>query len=103
MAKQSTSERIRKLLEQGYPVKIISKKLKCSPALVYQVRAYDKKKEKKWVMVETATSKEPIGIPKDVYEDHFGSIRVRNAVQPFDYQQPKQSLLARIKNFFLGA
>ena len=90
MAKQSTSERIRKLLEQGYPVKVISKKLKCSPALVYQVRAYDKKKEQKWVMVETTTSKEPIGIPREVYDEHFSP------------KHSKPTLWQRVKSFFGG-
>jgi hypothetical protein len=97
MSKQSKSARIRALLDQGYPVKVISKKLKCSPALVYQVRAYDKKKEKKWVMVETATSKEPIGIPKEVAELHniYGhTITVTSPSKP--------SLFQRVKNWFMG-
>ena len=91
MAKQSTSERIRKLLEQGYPVKVISKKLKCSPALVYQVRAYDKKKSKPkqdWVMMEVSTHAEPIGIPREAYEEYFA------------HKQPKPTLWQRVKSFF---
>ena len=98
MAKKSVSERIRTLLAQGYPVKVISKKLKCSPALVYQVRAYDKKKEeKKWVMVETTTSKEPIGIPKEVAELHNIYGHTIAVTSP-----PKPTLWQRVKSFFGG-
>ena len=101
---QSKSARIRKLLEQGKSVKQIAAMVKCTPALVYQVKAYDKKKsvivpgslkghQKEWVMVTTSTSKEPIGIPKDVYLDHM---------PPLDYYQPKPGLLKRIANWFFG-
>ena len=101
MAKQSVSERIRKMLAEGKSVKEISKKLKCSAGLVYQVRAYDKKKvtpkkavkPQEWVMVEASTSKEPIGIPKDVFYEHM---------QPLDHYRPQPSLFQRIKNWFMG-
>lgn len=91
---QSKSARIRKLLEQGKSVKHIAATVKCTPALVYQVKAYDKKKmEGAWMTVTTSTSKKPIGIPKDVYADHM---------PPLDYYQPKQSLWARFKSWLVA-
>ena len=104
----SKSARIRKMLEQGKSVKQIAATVQCTPQMVYQIRAADKKKvekkpvivpgslkgqQKDWVMVTTSTSKEPIGIPKDVYLDHM---------PPLDYHQPKQGIFKRIANWFFG-
>ena len=93
----SKSARIRKMLEQGKSVKQIAATVQCTPQMVYQIRAADKKKsapkQKDWVMVTTSSSKEPIGIPKDVYLDHM---------PPLDYYQPKQGIFKRIANWFFG-
>ena len=108
MAKKLTkSARIRKMLEQGKSVKQIVATLGVSAQMVYQIRSADKKKAKKpiivpgslkgtqkdWVMVETSTSKKPIGIPKDVYDDH---------VPPLDYYQPKRNVVQRFFNWLCG-
>lgn len=105
--KQSKSARIRKLLDQGKSVKHIAATVKCTPALVYQVKAYDKKKAapkkvakpQEWVMVETSTSKEPIGIPKDVYYEHM---QPNDHVPPLDYYQPKRNVVQRFFNWLCG-
>ena len=106
--KQSKSARIRKLLDQGKSVKQIVGMLGVTPQFVYTIRAQEKKKIAKevaavrndlkkkaaktdWVMMEVSTHHEPIGIPREEYEQYFTN------------NQPKPSLLARIKNFFLGA
>lgn len=102
MAKKLTkSARIRKMLEQGKSVKQIVATLGVSAQMVYQIRSADKKKAapkkaakpQEWVMVETSTSKEPIGIPKDVYADHM---------PPLDYYQPKRNVVQRFFNWLCG-
>jgi transposase-like protein len=98
MKKQmSKSARIRKMLEQGKSVKQICSAVGCTAQLVYLTRSKMKAKaraqDKEWVVVTTSTSKEPIGIPKDVYLDHM---------PPLDYYQPKPSLFQRVKNWFMG-
>ena len=93
--KQSKSARIRKLLDQGKSVKQIVGMLGVTPQFVYTIRAQEKKK---WVMVETSTSKKPIGIPKEVAQLHEVYGHTIPVTPPH-----KQSLLTRIKNFFLGA
>lgn len=118
MAKQSTSQRIREMLEQGYPVKVISKKLKCSPSLVYQVRAYDKKKStpktKQWSSGVVTTSAKPTvkGLQKRQQEAVLGvlaakpgSIRYGETVfVPKDYAtaQPKRNVVQRFFNWLCG-
>ena len=99
--KQSKSARIRKMLEQGKSVKQIAATVQCTPQMVYQIRSADKKKAtpkkavkpQEWVMVETMTSKEPIGISKDVYMDHM---------PPLDYYQPKRNVVQRFFNWLCG-
>ena len=102
MAKKLTkSARIRKMLEQGKSVKQIVATLGVSAQMVYQIRSADKKKAapkkavrpQEWVMVETSTSKEPIGIPKDVYYEH---------TQPKDYPMPKRNVVQRFFNWLCG-
>ena len=124
---QSPTARIRKLLEQGKSVKHIAATVKCTPALVYQVKAYDKKKvEKKPIIVpgsikgyqqamqQAAFSTSNTSIIKTgaaarkAREDALNMYQTPtpHSIQygaPLDYYQPKQSLFQRIKNFFLGA
>ena len=115
MAKQSTSQRIRKMLAQGYPVKVISKKLNCSTGLVYQVRAYDKKagiKTKQWESGVVTTSAKPT--VKDLQKRQQeavlnqlarkpGAVRYGEAVfVPVPRHYTKPSLWERVKSFFAG-
>lgn len=110
MAKKLTkSARIRRMLERGNTVKQITAALGVSAQMVYQIRSADKKKaapkkvdtvkaaqkrmQNEWVMVTTSKSKKPIGIPKDVYDDHM---------PPLDYYQPKRSLWARFKSWLVA-
>lgn len=125
MAKKSVSERIRTLLAQGYSVKEISKKLKCSAGLVYQVRAYDKKKEKsvkRWESGVVTTSANKIkSQPSKGYiktgeaarkqrDDMLnalatrpGAIRYGDSVLiPLPHHHMKPTLWQRVKNFFTG-
>lgn len=98
--KQSKSERIRKLLNQGKSVKQIVGMLDVTPQFVYTIRAQDKKKaEKDWVMVETSTSKKPIGIPKDVYIAELDNIYGHTVMVT---SPPKQGIFKRIANWFFG-
>lgn len=107
MAKQTKSQRIRVLLAQGKSVKEIAKAVKCNPGLVYQVKAYDKKKE---VKAKVKKAREDVAVRKmKDYENAWNAatsqqpIRVPNGIlQPRDYYQPKPSLFQRVKNFFLG-
>lgn len=115
MAKQSTSQRIRKLLAQGLTVKEISKRLKCSTGLVYQVRAYDKKadiKTKQWKSGVVTTSAKPT--VKDLQKRQQeavlnqlarkpGAIRYGESVFiPLPHHHMKPTLWQRVKNFFTG-
>ena len=123
MAKQSVSERIRKMLAEGKSVKEISKRLKCSAGLVYQVRAYDKKKSDKiWATAQVSTSANKVKArpnnsfiktgeaARQMRENALnalaakpGAIRYGETVfVPKDYPTPKQPLLTRIKNWFMG-
>jgi len=115
MAKQSTSQRIRKMLAQGYPVKVISKKLNCSTGLVYQVRAYDKKADIKTkqggsgVVTTSAKSidkelqKKQQEAMLDALAHNPGAIRYGEAVfVPVPRHYTKPSLWERVKSFFAG-
>ena len=113
MAKQkmSVSEKIRKQLAQGKSVKEISKYLKCSPALVYQVRAYDKKKDEKlWKSAAVTTSSKPVKTAKDYQKEMQqarlgGIIEVKNYTDPWADVRPtppKRNVVQRFFNWICG-
>ena len=115
MAKQSTSQRIRKMLAEGKSVKEISKKLKCSAGLVYQVRAYDKKagiKTKQWKSGVVTTSAKPTAkaLQKRQQEAVLGALASKpGAIRygesvfiPLPHHHMKPTLWQRVKNFFTG-
>ena len=106
--KQSKSQRIRTMLDQNKSVKEICKAVKCSPALVYQVKSYDKNKAKK-VSYQKLHNKVVARLSEEaaVLNKTKAKTPVKAGswveVQPKDYYQPKPSLFQRVKNFFFGA
>ena len=109
MAKQTKSQRIRVLIAQGKTVKEIAKAVKCNPGLVYQVKAYDKRKEakakkpaKKAVEMKTR-GYEPAQVwLKSGVSTSLTLLRVHDTTQPKDYYQPKRNVVQRFFNWLCG-